>query len=190
MPFTGTVLVRSVTVRRYDPTTTTIAGYENFFLGRNVFIGSHALLASDGVPVVIGDDTIIGPGLCLMAGNHVFNIPGKSFHETTVGDNVAITIGRNVWIGARVVILRGVTIEDAAVVGAGSVVTRDLPAFSVAVGNPARVVRWRFEEGADRDIHAAFIDRELSSRTALWRSGRRVYQCGSPETRSDRPSTR
>jgi maltose O-acetyltransferase len=144
----------------YDPTTTTIVGYENFFLGRNVFIGSHALLSADGVPVVIGDDTIIGPGLCLMAGNHVFDIPGKSFHETTDGDNAAITIGRNVWIGARVIILRGVTIDDAAVIGAGSVVTRDLPACAIAVGNPAGVIRPRFE-GADREIHEAFIDREL-----------------------------
>ena len=113
------------------------------------------------VPAVIGDDTIIGPGFCLMAGNHRLNVPGASFRSLKDGDNSGVTIGRNVWIGAQVTVLRGVTIGDAAVVGAGSVVTRDIPAFAIAVGNPARQIRWRFQ-GAERELHQVFIERELT----------------------------
>ncbi|NEB07042.1 DapH/DapD/GlmU-related protein, partial [Streptomyces sp. SID13726] len=53
-----------------------------------------------------------------------------------------VVLGRNVWLGANVTVLPGVTIGDDAVVGAGSVVTRDVPARTVVVGTPARVVRW------------------------------------------------
>jgi acetyltransferase-like isoleucine patch superfamily enzyme len=52
-----------------------------------------------------------------------------------------VTIGNSVWIGSQSIITRGVTIGDGAIIGAGSVVTRDVPAWSVAVGNPARVVK-------------------------------------------------
>jgi acetyltransferase-like isoleucine patch superfamily enzyme len=144
----------------YDPITSTITGYENFYIGRAVFIGPHAILSADEVPVVIGDDTIIGPALCLMAGDHEFRTPGLSYGRLPRGNNAPVTIGRNVWIGASVTILKGVTIGDAAVIGAASVVTRDVPPFAIAVGNPARIAGWRFE-GSDRDRHSDFIEREL-----------------------------
>jgi maltose O-acetyltransferase len=144
----------------FDPTTSSIAGIENFYIGRNVYIGPHAILSADGVTVAIGDDTIIGPAFCLMAGDHEFRQPGVSFHASPRGQNEPVVIGRNVWIGARVVILKGVTIGDAAVIGAGAVLTKDVPAFSIALGVPARVVGWRFE-GAERTAHEAFIEREL-----------------------------
>lgn len=55
-----------------------------------------------------------------------------------------ITVGSDVWIGARAMILSGVTVGDGAIIGAGAVVTRDVPSFAIAAGNPARVVRYRF----------------------------------------------
>jgi maltose O-acetyltransferase len=145
----------------YDPTTSSFDGYEHIHIGRNVFIGRHAIVFVVDADLVIGDDTIIGPGLCVMSGNHVFDLPGRSFREITEGRNLPIVIGRNVWIGARVIILSGVQIGDGAVIGAGAVVTKDIPPFAVAVGNPARVLRWRFE-GVEREKHEAFIERELS----------------------------
>jgi acetyltransferase-like isoleucine patch superfamily enzyme len=167
------VLLRSVIKRRFgafgdgstfDPLISSIAGYECFYIGRNAFIGPFALLSADGVTVTIGDDTVIGPGFCLMAGDHKIDTPGISFKESGqgTGRNEPIQIGRNVWIGARVVVLKGVTIGDAAVVGAGSIVTNDVPAFAVVAGNPARLVRWRFE-GDDRARHQSFLDASLRS---------------------------
>jgi acetyltransferase-like isoleucine patch superfamily enzyme len=144
----------------FDPVTSTITGVENFYVGRNVFIGPHAILSADRVHVVIGDDTIIGPALCVMAGDHQFRQPGIAFRASQRGRNEPVVIGRNVWIGARVLILKGVTVGDAAIIGAGAVVSRDVPPFAIALGVPARVVGWRFE-GEERDIHAAFIEREL-----------------------------
>jgi acetyltransferase-like isoleucine patch superfamily enzyme len=144
----------------YDPTTSTITGYENFYIGRNVFIGPQAVLSADGVPVTIGDDTVIGPGLCIMAGDHAFDVPGVSFRDSHRGVNEPVRIGRNVWIGARVIILKGVTIGDAAVVGAGSIVTRDVPPYAVVVGNPARQIRERFT-GEEREQHQRFLEAHL-----------------------------
>jgi len=145
----------------WDPTTSVIVGFENFYIGRNVFIGGHAWLSARGVPVRIGDDTIVGPGLYILAGDHEFGTPGVSYRRAVEGKNAGVTVGRNVWIGARVTILKGVNVGDAAVIGAGAVVTRDIPAFAVAVGNPARVARWRFE-GEDRRHHEEFLDHEMS----------------------------
>ena len=145
----------------FDPTTSTINHYENFYVGRNVFIGRHAVFSANDVTVSIGDDTIIGPGLYIMTGDHEFDLPGKSWRDSGPGNNERIRIGRNVWIGARVTILKGVTIGDAAVIGAGSIVTRDVPPFAVVAGSPAQTIRWRFE-GEKRRIHELYIERELS----------------------------
>jgi acetyltransferase-like isoleucine patch superfamily enzyme len=143
----------------FDPLTSRISGYSHIHLGRGVFIGSYALISA-GAPVSIGDDTLIGPGFTLMTGDHVFDRPGISYREITEGFNLPVVIGRNVWIGARVIVLKGVTIGDAAIVAAGALVTHDVPAFSVVMGVPARVARWRFV-GADRVRHEEFIEARL-----------------------------
>jgi acetyltransferase-like isoleucine patch superfamily enzyme len=140
----------------YDPVTSVVLGYENIYVGSNVYIGPQAFLSADGVRVDIGHDTVIGPGLYLIAGDHEFSIPGVSFADSQRGRNEPICIGRNVWIGARVVILKGVTIGNSAVVAAGSVVTRDVETYAIVAGNPARFIRWRFEGGA-KERHDAFL---------------------------------
>jgi acetyltransferase-like isoleucine patch superfamily enzyme len=143
----------------FDPTTSRITGYERLYIGRRVFIGSYAVLSA-GATVSIGDDTEIGPGFTLMTGDHEFSISGVSYAQTPGPPNIPITIGRNVWIGARVTVLKGVTIGDAAILGAGAVVTRDVPPFMIATGVPARPIRPRFE-GAARAQHEAFINANL-----------------------------
>ena len=140
----------------YDPLTSVVAGYENIRLGRNVFIGPHAYLSADGVRIDIGDDTVIGPGLYLIAGDHEFAIPGVLFHTSPRGRNEPIRIGCNVWIGARATVLKGVTVGDGAIVAAGSVVTRDVKPFAVVAGVPARFRRWRFAEN-ERRAHEGFL---------------------------------
>lgn len=75
----------------------------------------------------------------------VFNLPGagKDGHPHTKGET---RIGNDVWIGYRAVILSGVTLGDGVVVGAGAVVTKDAPPYSIVAGNPAKVIRYRFDE--------------------------------------------
>ena len=88
--------------------------------------------------VTIGERCLIGPHCMIMdTGFHRVE-PDRRLDPP---DTAPITIGRNVWLGARVVVLPGVTIGDDSVIGIGSIVTEDIPARSVAVGVPAKVVR-------------------------------------------------
>lgn len=91
----------------------------------------------------IGNYVMMGEDCTIITRNHNFSrtdIPmmGQGFAEER-----PVYIGNDVWIGDRVIILPGVTIEDGCIIGAGSVVTHDIPAYSIAVGNPARVIRSR-----------------------------------------------
>ena len=107
-------------------------------LGPNVGLSATALIA--GKSIVVGEGTIFGAG-ALVVDNDFHAAEGEwgwSFDCTTGAKPVRI--GRGCFIGARAIVLKGVTIGDRAVVGAGAVVTRDVPAGHRAVGNPARVL--------------------------------------------------
>ena len=111
-------------------------GYQTT-VGARTF-ANWGLVCLDVGRITIGDDVQIGPGVQLLTATHPVE-PGPR-REKWEG-SAPITIGDNVWLGGGVVVLPGVTIGRDTVVGAGAVVTRDLPAGVVAVGNPARVVR-------------------------------------------------
>lgn len=138
----------------FDGVTSTFSGIANISLGDDVFIGPRCFIAVPDAALSIGDDTVIGPDLCVMGGDHRMGDPGTLYRDThELGVNEPVAIGCNVWIGARVTVLKGVRIGDGAIVGAGSVVNQDIPSQAIAVGVPARVVRWRFE-AAGQDRHA------------------------------------
>ncbi len=108
---------------------------KNITLGKRVFINSGCKVQDQG-GVVIGDDCLIGHNTVIATLNHELAPSRRAdMHPAPV------TIGANVWIGANVTVLPGVTIGDNAVVAAASVVTKDVPANTVALGSPARVVR-------------------------------------------------
>ena len=112
-------------------------------LGDHVFINTGCILHAEG-GLTIGSDTKIGPYTTIWTSNHNFDRTDVPFRSQ--GDKLApVEIGRDVWIGASVTILAGVSIGDKSVIGAGSVVTKDIPPFSVAVGNPAKVIRSRLD---------------------------------------------
>ena len=107
----------------------------NISLGGGVFVNYNCVIL-DVVPVSIGDRTQIGPAAQILAADH----PRSSTERATgLEFGRPIRIGRDVWIGGGAIILPGVSIGDKALIGAGSVVTRDVPAGAVAFGNPARV---------------------------------------------------
>ena len=108
-------------------------------LGDRVGLSSCVIVAANSVQ--IGDDTILGAGSMVLDNDfHTFG-PGFSWLTEYSKNSKPIKIGRGCFIGARSIILKGVTLGDRVVIGAGSVVTKDVPAYSVAAGNPARIVR-------------------------------------------------
>ena len=108
-------------------------GY-NIRVGAGVFLNFNCVIL-DVVEVSIGEGTQIGPGVQILTADHPRDAAERA---TGVEWGRPVRIGRNVWIGGGAIILPGVTIGDDAIVGAGSVVTRDVPAGATVVGNPAR----------------------------------------------------
>lgn len=110
---------------------------ENLFIGARTFVNAN-LTALDVARISIGEDCQIGPNVQLLTPTHPI-APGPRRDKLEAAS--PIVIGDNVWLGGGVIVCPGVTIGDDSVIGAGSVVTRDIPAGVVAVGNPARVLR-------------------------------------------------
>lgn len=133
---TGTAVDDSVTL--FPPLHSDFG--KNLRIGRNVFINSGCRFQDQG-GVSIGDDALIGHNLVVATLNHPVD-PSRRADLIPA----PVTIGRNVWIGANVTILPGVTIGDDAVVAATSLVTRDVPAGALVMESPARVVRSVTEE--------------------------------------------
>lgn len=111
--------------------------------GWNVRVGENFFINADGVmldeaPITFGDNVFIGPQCGFYTAIHPLDATRRN-----AGLELArpITVGNDVWIGGHVTVLPGVSIGDGAVIGAGSVVTRDIPPRVVAVGNPCRVIR-------------------------------------------------
>ena len=111
-------------------------GY-NIRLGRDVFLNFNCVIL-DVCEVDIGDLTQIGPGVQILTADHPRD-PDQRARGIEFGK--PISIGRNVWIGGGAIILPGVTVGDDAVIGAGSVVTRDVAPGATVMGNPAREKR-------------------------------------------------
>lgn len=110
---------------------------DNIHVGRN-FYANYDVVMLDGAPITIGDDVLFGPKVGLYTSNHLFDAT-----ERQRGGCVAkpITIGDRCWLAANVTVLPGVTIGVGTIIGAGSVVTHDIPANVIAAGNPCQVLR-------------------------------------------------
>lgn len=110
----------------------------NIHVGKSFFANFDCVML-DAAPITIGDNCLLGPQTCFYTVNHPMDA------KTRVANYVygrPITIGDNVWFGGNCVVLSGVTIGNNAVIGAGSIVTKDVPANAVVAGNPARVLRY------------------------------------------------
>lgn len=106
----------------------------NLFLGDDVFMNFGCVLL-DVCPIRIGSGSQIGPAVQIYAADHPRDAASRA---AGLESGKPVTVGRNVWIGGGAILLPGVTIGDDAVVGAGSVVTRDVAAGATVAGNPAR----------------------------------------------------
>ncbi len=133
--------------------------------GRHVHIGHHVYFnfsatLVDDTHIYIGDYTMLAPNVTIATAGHPI-LP--ELRECAIQYNMPVHIGKNCWIGAGAIILPGVTVGDGTVIGAGSVVTKDIPKNVVAVGNPCRVVR----EISEHDRQYYYKDRKISSEDLL-----------------------
>lgn len=131
-------------------------GCKHVSLGNNVYANFNLTLVDDTY-ITIGDNTMIGPNVTLATAGHPIlpslRMKGYQF-------NVPINIGKNVWIGAGVIVLPGVNIGDNSVIGAGSVVTKDIPENVVAYGNPCKIIRTINEHDEKYYYKNLMIERE------------------------------
>lgn len=129
------------------------------FGGKHVHFGGHVyanfnLTAVDDTHIYVGDYTMIGPNVTLATAGHPIN---PELRQKAYQYNAPIHIGKNCWLGAGVLVMPGVTIGDNVVIGAGSVVTKDLPSNVIAVGNPCKILR----EVGEHDREYYFKDRKI-----------------------------
>lgn len=112
-------------------------GGKHVHFGKNVYANFN-LTCVDDTHIYVGDYTMFGPNVTVATAGHPI-LP--ELREKAYQYNASVRIGKNCWIGAGALILPGITIGDNVVVGAGSVVTKDLPSNVVAVGNPCKILR-------------------------------------------------
>ena len=130
---------RKTTVHRYSRI---IIGNGRLVMGSECNIQSFTILAMGDAHMQIGNHVRIGPNCNLLAADHEFTDRDTPIIRQRMVSK-GLRIEDNVWIGANCVVLPGLTVGTGSVVGAGSIVTKDVPEFAVVVGNPARVIRHR-----------------------------------------------
>ena len=121
--------------------------------GKNIY-ANFGLTLVDDTHIYVGDNTMFGPNVVVATAGHPI-LP--SLRKQAYQYNMSVRIGNNCWIGAGVLVMPGVTIGDDSVIGAGSVVTKDIPSGVVAVGNPCRVLR----EISEHDREYYFKNRKI-----------------------------
>ena len=129
-------------------------GGHHVHFGNSVYANFNLTLVDD-THIYVGDCTMIGPNVTIATAGHPI-LP--ELREKAYQFNQPVRIGRNCWLGAGVVVLPGITIGDNSVIGAGSIVTKDIPANVIAVGNPCRVLR----EINEHDREYYFKDKKIN----------------------------
>ena len=130
-----------ITDRKIDETSIVVFPFRcdlgfNVIIGRDVIVNYNCTFL-DTAPITVGDHTKIGPGCSLVTADHPCDYMERREHKVR---GLPITVGSDCWLGANVTVLPGVTIGDRSIIGAGSVVTHDVPADSVYAGNPAHPI--------------------------------------------------
>ena len=125
-------------------------GWQNVHIGNNVSIGVNTVFLSTRAKIIIHDHVIFGPSVTIITGNHRTDIVGKYIDDVRDSDKLPdndqdVVLEGDNWIGANAMIMKGVTIERGAIVAAGAVVTKDVKAYEIVGGVPAKRISFRFQ---------------------------------------------
>ena len=138
------------------PMSSDIKGLENLSVGDGTSIPKGSTIYCTDAPLTIGRKVIFGPRPTIITGDHRIDIVGKYIIDVTVNEKLPendapVVIEDDVWCGANVTILKGVTIGRGSVVAAGAVVTQSFPPYSIIGGVPAKLIKMRFTEEQIRE---------------------------------------
>jgi acetyltransferase-like isoleucine patch superfamily enzyme len=137
---------------RFNPFTSYLE-YRNIVIGDNVFINKNAYIAGR---VVIGDNVLIGPNVTIIdgSGNHNFTNVGQPINVQGRGTDVTINIGKDSWVAANVIIIKGAGIGEGSIIGAGSLVTKEMPPYCICFGAPCKPESFRY---TDEELKEHFV---------------------------------
>jgi maltose O-acetyltransferase len=124
--------------------------FSTISVGDDVSLGDRPVLIASRSRIVIGSHVMFGPEVTIRGGNHRVDVVGRFMksirdEEKRPEDDHGVVIEDDVWVGTRAVVLSGVRIGRGAVVGAGAVVTKSVPPYGIVAGNPARLLRFRWD---------------------------------------------
>lgn len=122
--------------------------YRNISVGDNVNLGVKPILLAELSKIEIGSGVMFGPEVMVIGGGHNISLVGKFMSSVSVktgNEDLGVVIQDDVWVGARAILLRGITVGRGAVIGAGAVVTKSVPPYAIVGGNPAKVLGFRFD---------------------------------------------
>lgn len=143
---------------------------EEIFLGDNIYIAPNFHISARNLK--IGSNVIIGPNLLLECDDHTFKNVGKTIWSTFTSERTpgSVTIEDDVWVGGNVTILKNVVISEGCIIGAGSVITKSLPPYSICLGVPCRPVKTRFNV-EELGSHLSLVNSHYQKETIidLWK---------------------
>jgi acetyltransferase-like isoleucine patch superfamily enzyme len=127
---------------RFSPHTSYFT-YPEIKLGNNVFINSGAYFSGE---IIVGDNVLFGPNVIITSGHHDYSEVGKIIEEQGRPKKNEILILSDSWIGAGSILLQKTKINEGTIIGAGSVVTKEMPPYCVCVGNPCKPINYRYSD--------------------------------------------
>lgn len=123
--------------------------YQTISVGNDVYIGPGANFSASVSSITLGNKIMFGPNVTIMGGDHNTSVVGAymfDVKEKLPENDLPVVVEDDVWVGCGAIILKGVTIETGAIVAAGALVTKSVPAYSIVGGVPAKVIGMRFTE--------------------------------------------
>lgn len=129
------------------------------YLGNNVYIGPGAMFVSSEAKIIVGDNVMFGPNVMIATSNHRIDVIGKlmaDVKEKREFDDQDVIIEEDCWIGMNAIILKGVTIGRGSVIGAGAIITKDVPEYSIITDTRTNCVRQRFND-SDLILHKELL---------------------------------
>lgn len=136
-----------------------VYSFSTITVGDNVNLGYRPIMLATKSEIIIGNNVMFGPEVTIRGGNHRIDIIGRTMisikdFEKRDTDDKGVVIESDVWIGTRAIVLSGVIIGRGSVVAAGAVVTRNVPPYAIVGGNPAKIIKFRFNSDEIKEHEA------------------------------------